>query len=386
MNCKNCQAELLENHKFCTECGTKVNKDLGLSEVEVKRMKQELRMERQRQGRNIISKISYNRKHFLTVLSFMKNNSLTLFFVLVFMLIPWKNNYLRVIIFSIYLLSIYFYPLITGKKRFKWDEFLENWINDQNNITNLKNTAKIVANQTKESIKKAKQQIDDQRAKKIEEQANKKKCINAQNNHNTQSEDTQQHHPPLESKEQLNQKVEKQSIMESTKFPIFSFNKELVFGIIAMIIGWIARLCSSSSSFSIQEQLTSVMTNGELSGMGMVYLIGNATIFLAILLMIGGLIKGFSRSHKGGGVLKIISILILIIATGVVIYIYSNPMESLGIAIQGTLESRMSFSEGYETFEIIFSILSMLPWFIGGMYVIGILCNLAHSDNKRGER
>lgn len=364
--CPNCGSEVSESNSFCSQCGANLSGDTKISPEEIQQIRYQLREERKRQGKHLLSQISFNHEHILQVIEFMKNNAWTLFFMLVLFLIPWGTNYVRLGFFAIYLLIIYFYPLITGKMRFQWDESLDQWLSNQNNIVFLKEKAKMIVSQTKEGVKQVKKQMDDSKEKKLQKVEQSVEVTAMNSNANTQESSIE--------KEAC--RVENVSASEIKSQHRFKFNFEAGLGIVFLILGLMLVFICSESTYSMTNQLSSILSNGELSSEGMFYICGFALSFAGILMSIGGLIKAFSITHAGGGVLKGISLVLLATVTGIAIYLYCNPLETAALVAETAMNSNISLSDSYEIISNFPMALQSVPWVIGLLYVIGIIFNL----------
>lgn len=336
-------------------------------------MKMQLRAERKRQGQNILSKISFNRLHLLQVIEFMKDNALTLFFVLLLCLLPWWSNIVRLVLFVIYLAGIYFYPLLTNKERFYWDATLENWLNDQNNMVILKAKAQSFAKHTKAGMKQVHQHLNDQ----VQEAKTKYK----------EKQETTVVAQPIEEQSADQFKVQEQPKAEQQVQPVvqkssFAMNTEIIVGIIATIIGGTLVFIFKDSVYSMGLQLTSIISNGELSSDGLYYILGYGVLAMGIMMTVGGLVKAFSRTHSGGGIWKSISLICLAIICVIVVYFYMNPAEVIGMTMQGVASSEMSLSEAYDVATTLPKIIDIIPWVIILLYIIGIIVNVTKKQKQ----
>lgn len=353
-HCPKCGAELNKDDIYCVKCGNRVvnsnekkdNQD-DLQQ-QVNNLQQQLRRQKQNNSVNVFARLAFTRKHLLQVLTFMENNALTLFIGFILMVVPWSNNLFRVIIFLVYLIAIYFYPLLSNQERFKWDQMLEEWLNDENNIKNIKSSARNVVEHVKSDMDKMRDEREQK--KKESETLARTQVTNVQ-----RSFSNHESNPDTLS-----------AAKEST--PV----GELICGVLLAFIGGYMYSIGKNSITSLTSQLTSVIRNGELDSSGYMYIWGAVMLGIGILAAIGGLLKVALKKHNGGTLMKVLAVILAVIAGGIASYIYSNPVTSA----VGAVESGVSLSD----IGAILNIIKMVPWAVGLFYIIGIILNISSRD------
>ena len=348
-HCPECGAELTKDDVYCVKCGTKVVSDSEKLDhqddlqQQVNNLQQQLRRQKQNNSVNVFARLAFTRKHLLQVLTFMENNALTLFIGFILMVIPWPSNVFRVIIFLAYLIAIYFYPLLSNQERFKWDRMLEKWLNDENNIKNIKSSARNVVEHVKSDMDKMR-----------DEREQKKQMIEEKN---------------ANERPQVSRKNDEKEVDSTTKsVPV----GELICGVLLAFVGGYMYNVGKSNITSLTSQLTSVIQNGELDSSGYMYIWGAVMLGIGILAVIGGLLKAVLKKHNGGNVMKALAVIIAVIAGGIATYVYSNPVTSA----VGVAESGFTLSD----IGAILNIIKMIPWVVGLFYVIGIIINMSSRD------
>ena len=160
-------APLNSTDNFCIQCGTPAKELTDQDETQTTKTTQEeqlqrqinklqtqLKRQKQNNSVNVFARLAFTRSHMMQVLNFMKDNALTLFIIAVLMIIPWPTNFVRIMIFLIYLVGIYIYPLLSNQKRFMWNEALENWLHDKDNLKRLKSNTQNAMAHVKKKIRR----------------------------------------------------------------------------------------------------------------------------------------------------------------------------------------------------------------------------------------
>lgn len=354
--CPECGAKLNEGDFYCTKCGNKIINDntkqsqQNSLQKQVDDLQQQLRRQKQNNSVNVFSRLAFTRKHLLQVLTFMENNALTLFIGFLLMVFPWPSNIFRLIIFLVYLIAIYFYPLLSNQERFEWDRMLEEWLNDENNIKNIKSSAQNVVNHVKADMDKMK---DERERKKREMERN---------------DELQQKQEPI-AKVNSQAKQESEALTNNNKPTSVG---ELICGVLLSFIGGFMYFTGKENVTSLMSQLSSVVHNGQLDGSGYMYIWGAVMFGIGLLALVGGLLKVLMKKHTGGTLMKAIAVIIAILAGGIATYVYSNPVTS----VVGVAESGVSLND----IGNILNLIKMVPWIVGLFYIIGIVLNMSSKD------
>lgn len=364
--CPNCRTKLPTEAKFCTSCGTNLENVPSTSEIrEQRRSQRRKRIESQDESINVFYRLAFTRKHMLQILGFMEDNALTLLIMATLMIIPWWTNWVRVILFIVYVLMIYTYPLLSNKKRFVWDESLENWLNDDNNISNLKSSAKQVVDHVQSEISTKVQESKE----KHEELREKQPKENLQT-----VIFVPDHEPKPETQQLRNGQNQKEVPSTSRKNSSgFMLNYELIVGIILAVIGGFMYFNEKSQMTSVSGQLLSVIKNGGLNDAGYAVIWGAVGLGIGIFATIGGLLKAIMRKPHGGGAMKALGVVIVFVAGCLASYAYSNPISAA--------ENAISSGVNLSNIQTIIQVVKFIPWAAGLSYVVGILLNMGSRDN-----
>lgn len=361
--CPNCGTKLPSEAKFCTSCGASLENVPSTSEIrEERRSQRRKKIESQDESINVFYRLAFTRKHMLQVLNFMEDNALTLLIMSILMIIPWWTNWVRVILFVVYALMIYTYPLLSNKKRFVWDESLENWLNDENNISNLKSSAKQVVDHVQSEINTKVQESKEKREELREKQQKE----------NLQTVIFVPDHGPKPEIQQLRSSQNQKDTPRKNSSG-FMLNYELIVGIILAVIGGFMYFNEKSQMTSVSGQLLSVIKNGGLNDAGYAVIWGAIGLGIGVFATIGGLLKAMMRKPHGGGVMKALGVVIVFVAGCLASYAYSNPIS--------TAENAISSGVNLSNIQTIIQIVKFIPWAAGLSYVIGILLNIGSRDN-----
>ena len=387
MFCHQCGNKIQEGANFCTECGTKIltqqektatpvevnneeiktqpespvvveevntealqrQKELEQREAQLKeeqlkkeqalreqkeKERQEKLKKRQEQRQKIKAKAQSigkelipNRQNLLKVARSVKQHMITLLLVILLLLMPWEYNSVRVTIFFIYLLLLYFVTLLNKEKIFHYEKMIE-------------------------SLLKGKERPKPVKIKAVKERKTRVEKVHTQNN-------------PSLAKQR------------------FKLTKECLAGVVLFVGGFLSYRMNIGSMSSGAEQFTSMITEQSLSSAGYFVIIGIGAMFLGILAFIGGGIKGFAREKQGGEVFKWIATALVAICCGIAMYIYAHPVET---AIQGAsslIDSAMSDPSGLESnVNSLTTMITISPYVIAIVYIIGIIQNLMKKKVK----
>lgn len=326
--CPNCGLKLDGTEKFCPKCGFDLtgNNKTGSATIEAHAAA----------TAGQLTKLVPSRKHFITALTFLKNNALTLFVLFILGTFLPLNGTWRFGLLMIYLLFVYCYPLLTGKKRVAWDKKLDDWLQDKDNLKQLN-----------ASINKGLNQL---------------------------------HHavPTVNQKTQLEPKTQVKSSQANEPLPRsssavsgFRLNGELITGIIALIAGFFMYQMGKQSVGSLSSQAMSLFQSGSLSTSGCLYIWGVCLLGIGAAMTLGGIIKGIRRQLQGGGVLKFLGIAICVGAAIAASYVYANPVSSSLRAAEAAYSSGMSYSD----IQNLIGVIKALPYVAAIIYGLGIFVN-----------
>ena len=344
--CPKCGTKLADKALFCDNCGNKVVDNNEKLQQKVDKLQMKLKDQKQNNSINILSRLAFTRKHMIQVFNFMKDNALTLFFITILMIFPWNNHLFRVFIFFIYLIVIYTYPLLTNQKRFTWDRKLEIWINDKNNIKQLREN-------TQDILKEAKNEI-------------KKRTTNAE-----QKSVLNEEKPSEINNDKSNMSPKTQVIKNDQSI----LNAEFMLGVLMDICGSFMYFSGKIPIGSLTQQLTSIIRTGTLDSSGYLYIWGIVVLGIGILATIGGLTKMLIHNVQGGNLAKWFAIIIAIITGFVATVIYSDPMSIISETIQGGFD--------FENIKIFLNVMKCIPWIVTLIYVIGIFFNIGNTNRNK---
>ncbi|MDV7720049.1 zinc-ribbon domain-containing protein [Pediococcus ethanolidurans] len=364
--CVNCGSELLGDAKFCVKCGYRVernnekistvsndqikvkstnnlkkdssnvskDKELkkGSIEIGTKQVTGDTNVQDTIPSVNVFKLLAFTRKHFVQVVTFLKDNALSLFvfYIVSLVFVPY-----RWIIFLFYLIFIYSYPLLSGNKRISWDKQLDNWLHDKNNIKNIGKFAN-------------------------------EKFANISSKVTSVKENTE-----------INRNVKSKIATDTTddvRENIFMMNAELFMGAAFLIIGAGSYFIGKDSVSDMSSQAMSILQAGELNSGGYIYIGGIFLLGIGAAATLGGLVKGLTQHPNGGGILKTIAIVLCIISTGAILYIYANPAMSA----MDAYKSGISF----DSLDNIYRMAKMIPWIAGMFYGVGIFINAVSKTRK----
>ena len=159
----------------------------------------------------------------------------------------------------------------------------------------------------------------------------------------------------------------------------FSFNFELVSGLISIVIGSILYFYGKQDVTDLESQISSVVFQQSLNSGGYAYVIGLFLLGYGGLAIIGGMIKGGTHLKLAlGEGFKIIGTLMGIILAAVACWIYMDPTQAIA---EGAKEAYTS-GASLETLKTLYTTIKVLPWVAMGIYGVGIMCDLMGSKNK----
>lgn len=327
--------------------------DADLNE-RVKQLEAQLAQQKgQQQQINVIERVVPNREHFIQVLEFMKDNAISLFIVFIIAIIA---PAIRWWLLLIYLVFVYFYPLLSTNKRFWWDKKLDDWFHDKDNLKNIyKSTSNSLSsiNQTIHSNHKDDEQADAHQQELIKEmQAARSDSVTPN--------------------DPINDAPTAQIIHQG-----FRTSGELILGIVALICGTPMFFIGRNSVSDAGTQISSVLSNGSLDSSGYLYIIGMFLMGIGVLALIGGIVKG-ATGHTGGGLAKVLGFVLGVIIAGVACYVYANPVDSAVSAAQAAYNSGASMDDISTAYKAV----KIVPWIAAGLYGLGILLNAMHAKQR----
>jgi hypothetical protein len=337
------------------ESGSNSAADLN---ARVKELEKQLAQQKQaKENINIFERIVPNRAHFIQVLEFMKDNAISMFIILVLaVLLPSMRWWLMLL----YLVFVYFYPLLSTNKRFWWDKRLDEWFHDKNNLNNIyKNTVDSLnsINQTIRTNRANKGQTNEDNAQLQQELMQKMQEAQATGTPQNQQPDLSAFSQPVHHG--------------------FKATGELIVGIIALICGTPMFFIARESVSDAGNQLSSIFSNGSLDSSDYLYIIGLFLMAAGALALIGGIVKG-ATGHNGGGLAKAIGLILGLIVVGVACYIYANPVDSALSAARAAYDSGASVDDMSTAYKAI----KIVPWIAAGLYGLGILLNGLHTKRR----
>lgn len=333
--CPHCGYKLIGKPKFCPQCGHPLTAETKEQVTMSKSHMFELRHD--------LGNLIPSRTHFITVLTFLKNNALTLFILFcVTTFLP--VNSVRCWLLVAYLIFIYFYPLSTGKKRILWDERLDTWLQDKDSLHRFNEKVGKGFSQLQHVLPKEESHTTNT-SEVAKSSGTTKDAISLQQKQTNTTTNKSQHHG-------------------------FTWTGELICGIVSTVTGLVMYLVGKDATSSISSQAISVLQSGELDSGGYFYIWGIFLFGVGIAMLIGGTIKGIT-GHIRGGTLKIIAILICFVATIAATYVYSNPLTSAVNAAAYAYNSNTNI----DTIQNLANIVKALPYIAGAIYGLGVLQN-----------
>ena len=381
--CEKCGAKLRPEQKFCEQCGAPVssvpasNKEqvqdksesasqereatskthtqtATVSSAEHERLQKQytalqsrLKDERRNSKVNVFARLAFTRAHFNQVLQFVKDNALTMFlFYLLAVLLPALRWYLLII----FILMVYLFPLLSNEQRFKWDEAVDNYLRDEEQLNKIRNSAAGMYRSLSNG-------------QPAQEPAEEEAPAQPQGTPD-----------PAPQKASVTAQAANAALSPAAGF---SWNGEAIFGIIATVLGAIMYFMTRDEAGSFLNQGLSVLQSGGLNSAAYLNLWGFVMLLVGVPAIIGGIIKGATH-HLGGGVLKTLGVLL---AGGYGLaysYVFANAAEVAGRTAVATLSGDTSLSD----LENLAHLVQIIPWLVIGLYVIGILVNAVSSRQK----
>lgn len=301
---------------------------------QINQLKHQLRDQQQNNKVNVFARLAFSRRHWRQVFRFMNHNAETM--LACFILATLLPAY-RFIILVIFLLLTYFYPLLSNENSYPWEASFNRWLADDQSITRLKeqlHNLTASARMSKTTSAEA-------------------KVVPPTSMSSTSSND--------------NQATTIHAVKPNRSFKMGS---ELIIGIIFLIAGLYLHFTFAGQTFSVSNQLSSLITNHGLSNAAYGEIWGISLPLLGGAMLIGGIVNGFKYSSRGIG-MKVIGALLLL-AFGVSLsYIYANAANMAINTAASILGGNMSAGN----LEDIISILRALPWIGAVCYGVGILIN-----------
>ena len=327
--------------------------DADLNE-RVKQLEAQLAQQKgQQQQINVIERIVPNRNHFIQVLEFMKDNAISLFIVFMIAIIA---PAIRWWLLLIYLVFVYFYPLLSTNKRFWWDKKLDDWFHDKDNLKNIYKSTSNSLNSINQTIHSNHKDVEQNNA---HQQELIKKMQAARSDSATPDKPTSD------------------ATTVQAMHTGFRTSGELILGIVALVCGTPMFFIGRNSVSDAGTQISSVLNNGSLDSSGYLYIIGMFLMATGVLALIGGIVKG-ATGHTGGGVAKAMGLIIGLIIAGVACYVYANPVDSAVSAAQAAYNSGASMDDISGAYKAV----KIIPWIAAGLYGLGILLNAMHARQR----
>lgn len=340
--CKNCGVELEPNAKECKSCGLKfTTQDVDDPTVgeelkqKVEILENKLKYERQNNKVNVFARLAFTREHFKQVFQFMKDNALTL---LIFYFVSVLFVGARWLFLGIYLLMIYIYPLLSNEKRFKWDNYLEEFFQDKENLEKLRKNTTNIINKNLDTVKQVKQES-------IEE-------IQKAQGHKEE-------------------KTTREAVKAPRKKVYFSL--ELLNGVVLAVLGTLLYFPMKAETESLTNQVSSVVTNGELDSSNYLLFWAQGAMIIGILAVIGGVFRLATRNDSGM-LAKFISTLVMAGYAGTYTYVYLNP----GTTAMTVAKSVISGDSSLSDWQTMLDVVQILPWVAVAIYILGIVINAMH--------
>ncbi|MEI5839738.1 zinc ribbon domain-containing protein [Lacticaseibacillus rhamnosus] len=325
--CPNCGFKLDGTEKFCPKCGFDLTGNAKNGSVKIEA--------RAAVVAGQLSRLTLKREHFIVALTFLKNNALTLFVLFILMTFLPLGGLWRLSLFVTYLAFVYCYPLLTGKKRVAWDEKLDDWLQDKNNLKQLN-----------ANLSKGLHQL-----------------------HHASPKANENAHPEIENRIHLSQAD--QPLSAASTGNGFQVNAELIMGIVALIAGFFMYQIGKQSVGSLSSQAISLFQSGSLSTSGYLYIWGVCLLGIGVAMTLGGLIKGIRRQLKGGGLLKFFGVVICIGTAIAATYVYANPVSTSLRAAEAAYNSGMNYSD----IQNLIGVIKALPYVAAIIYGLGIFVN-----------
>lgn len=277
----------------------------------------------------------------------MKDNALTMFF---FYFLAVVFPALRWYLLIIFLVMVYLFPLLSNEKRFKWDEAVDNYLQNKEHTKEFRDSA-VEMYQSLRSGQHSQSQTEGKVPTQPQEKADSKAQKTAATAQPTAA-----------------------TVSQSTGF---SWNGETILGIVGTLLGAIMYFMTKDETGSLLSQGLSVLQSGGLNGASYLNLWGFVMLLIGVPAVIGGIIKGATH-HVGGGVLKTLGVLLAAVYGLAYSYVFANAAEVVGRTAVAALSGDTSLND----LENLAHMVQIIPWLVVGLYVIGILVNAVSNRQK----
>lgn len=146
-------------------------------------------------------------------------------------------------------------------------------------------------------------------------------------------------------------------------------NPELKRGIIFLVVGEVLKWVGGSiASESLSTQITSMINSSTVSFKGYCLIVSYLLIGWGVFAIGGGIVKLLFHHQHGGRLYKLAAVVIGILTTIIVCYLYGHPVDGGYQLTTALIGSNMTTSS-------LLNIINWVPWVFAILYLLGILKN-----------
>lgn len=276
-------------------------------------------------------KLTPSRHHLGLVIRFMLSNSLTL--LLIFVLAISLPEF-RWLIFALWVICSYLYPLLLSKGSWPWEHRLSHWVHQDVRF-------------------QAEEPIGDTVSARQPQQASSQVGYEEPAQTDDQSASA-------------NQSKVRQGIRHLMSRVL---NSELKRGIIFLVIGELLKwFGAGSSNESLSAQITALIDSSTTNFKGYCVILSYLLIGWGVFAIGGGLVKLIFHHQHGGRLYKLAAVVIGILTTIIVFYLYGHP-------VSGGYQLTTSLIGSNMTTSGLLNLINWIPWVFAVLYLLGILKN-----------
>lgn len=339
--CPDCGSLVPSNAQFCPRCGLPVSQmQMGntyqqssqrdTAQSATSRTAEAQNMKR-RTKPSQWQKLTPSRHHLGLVIRFMLSNSLTL--LLIFVLAISLPEF-RWLIFALWVICSYLYPLLLSKGSWPWEHRLSHWVHQDVRF-------------------QAEEPIGDTVSARQPQQASSQVGYEEPAQTDDQSASA-------------NQSKVRQGIRHLMSRVL---NSELKRGIIFLVIGELLKwFGAGSSNESLSAQITALIDSSTTNFKGYCVILSYLLIGWGVFAIGGGLVKLIFHHQHGGRLYKLAAVVIGILTTIIVFYLYGHP-------VSGGYQLTTSLIGSNMTTSGLLNLINWIPWVFAVLYLLGILKN-----------
>ncbi|MGL0747223.1 hypothetical protein ABPD29_01220 [Secundilactobacillus paracollinoides] len=274
-----------------------------------------------------------SRAHLGTVIRFLLANSLTL--GLIFLLAIIFSQY-RWWFFAVWIIASYLYPLLLNKSTWPWERRLFGWLHQSSEPRSEPEPV-------------------------YGEPASARQPQSAAPQVAPQFQQTAESEPPAATANNRRQGF--RQVLQRLG------NPELKRGIIFLLVGEVLKWVGGSiASESLSTQITSMINSSTVSFKGYCLIVSYLLIGWGVFAIGGGIVKLLFHHQHGGRLYKLAAVVIGILTTVIVGYLYGHPVDGGYQLTTALIGSNMTTSS-------LLNIINWVPWVFAILYLLGILKN-----------